>query len=152
MNTEKNQTTINTSFMLVNRSIVYEYFRLIKDKDINGLLSLFTDDAIIQEPFSNIVGGIQGKAAIRSFLEVAMMANSGLTHNIVMEAQVYSDYSNNNNDNDKPNKAHYNDNNDNNKITALVTFEKGDSIRAKFTFEIVPMLIQFNPMKMKTGA
>jgi len=65
------------SSMLVDKSIVYGYFRLIKNKDIDGLLSLFTDDAIVHEPFSNIAGGLQGKAAIKPFLEIAMMANSG---------------------------------------------------------------------------
>jgi ketosteroid isomerase-like protein len=70
------------SSMLVNKSIVYEYFRLIKYKDIHGLLSLFADDAIVHEPFSNIPEGLQGKAAIEPFLEIAMMASNGLTPKI----------------------------------------------------------------------
>lgn len=128
MNVGNNQTTTtnNTASILDNKSIVYEYFRLIKNKDINGLLSLFTDDAIVNEPFSNISGGIQGKSAIKSFLEVALLANSGLTHSIAIEKPLCS----NNNINDK--------------ITALVTFQRGDSIRARFTFELVPVLIQSN--------
>ena len=65
MKAENNQ--IHSS-VLVNKSIVYEYFRLIKNKDIDGLLSLFADDAEVREPFSNIIGGLQGKAAIRPFL------------------------------------------------------------------------------------
>jgi hypothetical protein len=69
----------------INKSIVYEYFELIKNKYINGLLSLFTDDAIIYEPFSNISGGLQGKSTIKPFLEIAMMANNGLIHNIFIE-------------------------------------------------------------------
>src|SRR5690242_3877691 len=130
--------------MLENKSIVYQYFRLIKQLDINGLLSLFADDAVLCEPFSNIrvlSAGLQGKSAIRPFLEIAMMANSGLTHSIAIEKSRTS-----NNNNDKANKErHYkDDDNTTNKITALVTFQRGDSIRARFTFEIVPILTEYN--------
>jgi hypothetical protein len=51
--------------LLVNKSIVYEYFKLIKDKNINRLLNLFAEDAIIHEPFSNIDGGLKGKSAMQ---------------------------------------------------------------------------------------
>jgi hypothetical protein len=125
------------SSVLINKSIVYEYFELIKNKDINGLLSLFTDDAIIYEPFSNISGGLQGKCTIKPFLEIAMMANNGLTHNIFIEK--LSD------DDDNNTSKEYDDDNDNkNKVTALVTFERGDSIRARFTFELTPVLSEAN--------
>jgi hypothetical protein len=126
------------SSVLINKSIVYEYFELIKNKDINGLLSLFTDDAIIYEPFSNISGGLQGKCTIKPFLEIAMMANNGLTHNIFIEK--LSDDDNNNNT-----SKEYDDDNDNkNKVTALVTFERGDIVRARFTFELTPVLSEAN--------
>jgi hypothetical protein len=130
------------SSMLENKSIVYEYFRLIKQRDINGLLSLFADDAVLCEPFSNISAGLQGKSAIKPFLEIAMMANSGLTHSIAIEKPS----TNNNNNNDKANKeGHYNDDdNTTNKITALVTFQRGDSIRARFTFELAPILMEYS--------
>jgi ketosteroid isomerase-like protein len=36
-----------------DREIIYEYFRLVKNKDINRLLDLFADDGIVYEPFSN---------------------------------------------------------------------------------------------------
>jgi hypothetical protein len=39
-------------------------------------------------------------------------------------------------------QAKYNDNK--NKVTALVTFERGDSIRARFTFELTPVLSEAN--------
>jgi hypothetical protein len=136
------------SSMLVNKSIVYEYFRLIKQQDIDGLLSLFTHDAIVHEPFSNMAEGLQGKAAIRPFLEIAIMANSGLAHSIVIEKVC-------NNNNDKigiRSKEHHNNNNSN-KVTALVTFQRGDDIRAKFTFELLPILTESNestiPLKKK---
>ncbi len=45
-----------------NEEIVYEYFRRIKKKDIDGVLDLFANDAIIYEPFSNIEGGLKGKS------------------------------------------------------------------------------------------
>lgn len=132
-----------TDSSLENKSIVYEYFRLIKQRDINGLLSLFADDAVLCEPFSNMSVGLQGKSAIKPFLEIAMMANSGLTHSITIEKPRTS----NNNKNDKANKErHYNDddNTTTNEITALVTFQRGDSIRARFTFEIVPILTEYS--------
>lgn len=37
---------------LDNEDLVYEYFRLTLRKDIHHLLDLFTEDAIIHEPFS----------------------------------------------------------------------------------------------------
>jgi hypothetical protein len=37
---------------LDNEDLVYEYFRLTLRKDIRHLLDLFTEDAIIHEPFS----------------------------------------------------------------------------------------------------
>lgn len=136
--TEHDQTY---SSMLENKSIVYQYFRLIKQRDINGLLSLFADDAVLCEPFSNISAGLQGKSAIKPFLEIALMANSGLTHSIAIEKPPTR-----NNNNDKANKErHYkDDDNTTNKITALVTFQRGDSLRARFTFEIVPILTEYS--------
>ena len=38
---------------LTDEDIVHEYFRLIKARDMYGLLSLFTDDAVSYEPFIN---------------------------------------------------------------------------------------------------
>jgi ketosteroid isomerase-like protein len=118
--------------MLVNRSIVYEYFKLIKNKDINRLLDLFADDATIFEPLSKIHGGLQGKTAIKAFLEVALMANDGLQHEIRFEKQ----------DSDKYNNS-YNDN----QITALVTFARGGRLKAKFTFELSEE--NYNSQKLK---
>lgn len=40
------------SILKSERDIVFEYFRRIRDKDVSGLLDLFTDDAVIYEPFS----------------------------------------------------------------------------------------------------
>lgn len=94
--------------------MVYRYFKCIDSRDLDGILDLFNYDAVIHEPFSNIAGGLKGKSSIAPFLKVAMMANTS-KHTIKIE---------------KPSgKA------DSNKITALVTFEKEDKVKGKFTFE-----------------
>lgn len=101
--------------------IIYEYFRLIKNKDVGKLLNLFADDAIIYEPFSKTGDseGLHGKTAIESFLNIATMANSGLRHQIEII---------------KSNSKFY-DNND--QITANVIFERGGQLKAKFIFEFI---------------
>ncbi len=94
--------------------LIYEYFRLVKEKNIHNLLDLFKDDAVIYEPFSKI-DDIRGKPAIESFLTVVMMASDSLTQSIVIE-RGKNGYSS--------------------PITALATFEKGDKLKGRFTFEI----------------
>lgn len=96
-----------------NEEMVYQYFKCIENKDLNGILDLFDYDAIVHEPFSNITGGLKGRSSIEPFLKVAMMANSKLQRTIKIE---------------KPNKP------DANRIVALITFEKGDKVKSKFTF------------------
>jgi ketosteroid isomerase-like protein len=91
--------------------LLYEVFsvQLIKNKGINRVLSLFTDDAIIYEPFSNAHGGLQGKDAIKCFLEISIMANEGMRHEIeFVKAQSESN------------------NKKDNQVKALVTFERGE--------------------------
>src|SRR6266496_4623820 len=102
--------------------IVFECFRLIKNKDIEQLMDLFADDAIIYEPFSKLVEGLKGKSAIESFLRVAIMANDTLQHNIIIKKE--------NQKNDM--KKSYNGKS----ITALVTFEREDTVKARFVFEL----------------
>lgn len=97
---------------LTSEEIVYQYFKCIDSKDLNGILDLFDYDAVVYEPFSNITGGLKGKSSIEPFLKVAMMANTSLQRAIKIE---------------KPTKP--------NKVTALITFEKGDKVKGKFTFE-----------------
>jgi len=114
-----------------NEGIVLEFFRLIKNKDVGNLMDLFDSEAIVYEPFSKITGGLKGKLAIESFVRVAMMANDTLQHRIVIVKksnpnELKSDY-----------KVSDGNNSDNTKfMTALVRFEKGDSVRARFTFEL----------------
>jgi len=109
-------------------AIIYEYFRSIKNKDINKLIRLFADDAIIYEPFSKTgdTNGLQGRTAIESFLNIAIMANSGLKHQIEI---IKSDR-----------KVRSNTD----QITANVTFERGEKVKVKFVFEFSPESLNFN--------
>jgi hypothetical protein len=100
------------SMPLTGEQIVARYFRCMDSKDLDTMLDLFGYDATVYESFSNITGGLKGRSSIEPFLKVAMMANSNLQRTIKIE---------------KPSKP--------NKITALVTFEKGDKVKGKFTFE-----------------
>jgi len=100
---------------------VLGFFRLIEDKNIDRLLNLFSKDSVVYEQFSNIEGGLRGRSAIEPFLRVSMMANDGLRHEIKFEkpqSQPNTDIANN----DRV-------------INAVVTFQKGDKEKARFTFE-----------------
>jgi hypothetical protein len=105
---------------LTDEDTLHEYFRLIKTKDMYGLLDLFTDDAVIYEPFSKSEDGkgLQGKSAIEPFLDVTMMVSDGLREKIEIE------------------KSRLRRDNGINKVTAYVTFERGGKVKAKFTFEL----------------
>jgi hypothetical protein len=98
------------------------------DKDVSGLLDLFTDDAVIYEPFSkaeDIQGktiGLHGKQSIEPFLGVVVMANEGLEGNITID-KIYERMDGSNNK--------YTE------VSAIVTFERGDKITARFTFELI---------------
>lgn len=91
--------------------VIAQYFKCIDNKDLVNILNLFDYDAVVHEPFSNVRGGLKGLSAIEPFLKVAMMANSSLHRTIRIE---------------NPVKA--------NSVVAMITFEKGDKIKAKFTF------------------
>jgi hypothetical protein len=108
--------------------VVYRYFKLISDKDLEGILDLFDDDATIYEPFSK-TEGLHGRASIEPFLKVAMMANSNMRRKIQIS---------------KPEIGQPAD-----QLTALVTFEKGDKTKARFTFSFEPD-VQQRGWKIKT--
>lgn len=125
------------------RQVVSDYFRLIKEKDIHGLLNMFTDDCIIYEPFSkgstlyNNNGAkkscLKGISEIESFLNIVMMASSGLEYEIkFMDEPMDIDY-------DKPND-NYNSTPSSTIISALATFyrNKGDELKERLTFHVVP--------------
>ena len=118
------------------RDIVFEYFRRIRDKDVSGLIDLFTDDAIIYEPFSkseDIQGktiGLHGKQSIEPFLGVVVMANEGVEGNITID-KIYEKMDDSNSKSTE--------------ISAVVTFERGDRITARFTFELIsPVISEIN--------
>jgi hypothetical protein len=117
-----------------DEDIVFEYFELVKNNDIERLMNLFSPDAVVYEPFSKLSGGISGKQAIESFLRIMIMANNGLQYRIVIE-----------NISGIKNRSNVDGNNHENKnncsscfsikvVNALVTFEKGDLLKARFTF------------------
>jgi hypothetical protein len=114
------------------RDIVFEYFRRVRNKDVSGLLDLFTDDAVIYEPFSkseDIQGkttGLHGKQGIEPFLGVVVMANEGVEGNITID-KIYEKMDNTNSKSTE--------------ISAIVTFERGDKITARFTFELISPVI-----------
>jgi hypothetical protein len=64
---------------------------------------------VVYEPFSK-EDGLHGKSAIEYFLKVAMMANTGLSRTIEF-AEESEDA-----------------------ITAIVTFQRGDSVKGRFSF------------------
>lgn len=99
---------------LSNEDLVFQYFKLIEDKDVDGILDLFDYDAVVSEPFSKSKG-LRGKASIEPFLKVAVMANSGLNRKIEIEKSA--------NGRTAPDR-----------LVALVTFEKGDRTKGRFTF------------------
>lgn len=108
--------------ILSNEQMVNRYFQLVGNRDVHGLLDLFADDAIIYEPFSNVQNGLQGKTAIENFLKVAVMANTGMNRTITFIEE-----------DDKNKKLQEGEES----IAALVTFERGDNVTAKFTFHFV---------------
>ena len=104
-----------------NEDVVVEFFSLIEGKNIDRLLNLFSEDSVIYEQFSKIEGGLRGKSAIEPFLKVSIMAIDGSQHQIKFEPRSQLD----------TNIA----NNNNKVVNALVKFQKGDILKARFTFE-----------------
>ena len=135
LKTRTNNGLSNTGRLLYhNEDIVFEYFRLIKNKDIERLINLFSPNAIIYEPFSKLRGGLKGKQAIESFLKIVIMANDSLKHHITIENSSNVKNRSNIGNNDNRNNNKNNRSSDDKVIIALVIFEKGDSVKARFTF------------------
>jgi hypothetical protein len=110
----KGKNTIATlGKMSVNQKLVFECFELASQNKVEELLELFADDVTIYEPFSKKEEGLHGKPAVRSFLNMMTLASDdSLRYDISIEE-------------DK-----------NDKVVALVVFEKGDKIEARFSFEM----------------
>jgi hypothetical protein len=95
-----------------NQIIVQKYFNKIKKRDIEGVLDLFSNDSVIEEPFSKSKI-LLGKSEIEPFLKSVIMANEGLKYKINIERQK---------------------NNHKNDIVAFVIFINEHFINSKFTF------------------
>lgn len=136
LKTRTNNGISNTGRLLYhNEDVVFEYFRLIKNKDIERLINLFSPNAIIYEPFSKLRGGLKGKQAIESFLKIVIMANDSLKHHITIEnSSDVKNRSNIGNNDNRNNNKNNRSSSDDKVIIALVIFEKGDSVKARFTF------------------
>lgn len=82
---------MNSNYDDNNRRIVSDYFHLINEKDMQGLLNLFADDCVIYEPLgkgtllhNDLREKIQlkGKSEIESFFNIVMMASDGFQYQI----------------------------------------------------------------------
>jgi len=82
---------LNSNYDDNNRRIVSDYFHLINEKDMQGLLNLFADDCVIYEPLGKgtllhndlrkkIL--LKGKSEIESFFNIVMMASDGFQYQI----------------------------------------------------------------------
>ena len=109
----KRRIDVPSFAVLSNREMVNEYFRRVTEKDVRGLLQLFDEDAVVFEPFSNIKGGLVGRTMIENFLKVVVMANEGFKRTIRFVDELED------------------------RVTAIVTFERGDSVTGKFEFSFI---------------
>lgn len=92
-----------------NEKLVRKYFELVPT-DYHAAAELFSDDAVLFEPFSK-ENGLKGKDDIRQFLKVASMANGGLNRELTVRQR-------------------------DDRVEALVSFTKGSTARGKFVFKI----------------
>jgi hypothetical protein len=115
-----------------NKKIVEECFRLVKCKDIESLKDLFWSDAIVYEPFSKLEEGLRGGSRIEPFfLKIAIMANESLLHRILIK-----EIKNKKNINKDLQVYEENNTSNNDIVEALLTFQKGQTLKAKFKFEL----------------
>lgn len=100
--------------MLPSKNTVYSYFRAIKEKDIDNLVDLFEDEAVIHEPFSK-EAQLRDKRDFKSFFQIVCMTNEELEHDLFFE-----------------------DATDDNATSVLCTFQKGETVCARFSFRFGP--------------
>jgi hypothetical protein len=134
---------------LTNKEIIAEYFRLIQSKDIEGLKDLFLPNAIILEPFSKLEEGLRGWSQIEPFIKVAIMANESLSYRIAFEEFDDQDMKNKYVKDMQINKENNNTNNNTDIVETLLTFEKGQTLKAKFRFELSNETDTINSSKKK---
>jgi len=97
--------------MLPVKNTLYNYFRAIKEKDIDNLVDMFEDDAVIHEPFSK-ERQLRGKREFKSFFQIVCLASEG------------SDYD-----------LYFEEGTDDNGASILCTFQRGETICARFCFQ-----------------
>ena len=95
----------------INEQLVIEYFRSIASQNIDRLLSLFSADAVISQPFSK--SPVVGKSQIEPFLKTVLMANSGMQRELRIERTT----------------------GDNTRLIVFVTYLKSAILKGKFTFK-----------------
>jgi hypothetical protein len=100
--------SLSTSRIQTDKQLVREYFRRIAESS-RSTLALFTDDAVLYEPFSN-ENGLRGRGAIEHFLKVARMANQGLQRKISFVSHRK------------------------NVVEVIVEFTRGGTVKGKFEF------------------
>ncbi|HKG40520.1 MAG TPA: hypothetical protein VKA98_00100 [Nitrososphaeraceae archaeon] len=134
---------------VTNKEIIAEYFRLIQSKDIEGLKDLFLPNAIVLEPFSKLEEGLRGWSQIEPFMKVAIMANESLSYRIAFEEFDDQDMKNKYIKDMQINKENNNTNNNTDIVETLLTFEKGQTLKAKFRFELSNETDTINSSKKK---
>lgn len=92
--------------MLPSKNTVYSYFRAIKDKDIDNLIDMFEDDAVIQEPFSK-EDQLRKMRYFKSFFQIVC----------ILEYDLY-----------------FEEETDDNGASVLCTFQRGETVCARFCF------------------
>ncbi len=118
-----------------------DYFHLINEKDMQGLLDLFADDCVIYEPFgkeplshNNIREKIhlKGKSEIESFFNIVMMASDGFQYQIeFIDEPIDMDY-------DEPSDIF--DSTSSSIVSVLATFygnKEGHGLKEWLTFHVV---------------
>jgi len=127
-----------------NKKIVEECFRLVKCKDIESLKDLLWSDAIVYEPFSKLEEGLRGWSQIEPFLKIAIMANKSLLHRILVK-----EIKNKKNINKDLQVYEENNTSNNDIVEALLTFQNGQTLKAKFKFELSNELQNINSSENK---
>ena len=123
----KSKTVRNTKKKEVtDKTIVSEYFKLLQNKDIEGLKNLFWSDAIVYEPFSKLEQGLRGWTQIEPFLKVAMMASESLSSRVVFKESDLPHHETG--ETDSYSNCHI--------VETYVTFQKDNIVKAKFRFEL----------------
>lgn len=94
-----------------SKDCVARYARLLSRGDLPGLLEMFSDDAVIYEPFSKI-GEAKGRQEIDPFLQVMISSIKGSKISYTIEKIDYD-----------------------HRVSAVWTFEKGGRMRMRFIIE-----------------